>query len=297
MLSTLYQLKIRKIQHTRLRDIILTAQMENNNNISDNYIKNITDCGSMVSVDNMGRITSANFCRNRFCPICQWRNSRKSFGKLMKIQTVLNNNYDFKYIFITFTIENTKDLGNAINQMMLACKRMQDDARFKRAVKGFIRSFEVTYNKERDDYHPHIHWLCAVGNDYFDNEKNYLTHSYLLKKWSKYMELDYLAGCHVEAVDNAEKSIAEVSKYVIKPIEIKFDELDDNVLYYIMTTLYKRRLHSLGGIYSKIARTLNIKLDTFNDLESTVQSDFTHDILYTYDSENGKYNAYRLQQK
>ncbi|MGO4931118.1 protein rep [Streptococcus alactolyticus] len=27
----------------------------------------------------------------------------------------------------------------------------------KKAVIGYLRAIEVTYNAERDDYHPHIH--------------------------------------------------------------------------------------------------------------------------------------------
>ena len=37
---------------------------------------------------------------------------------------------------------------------------------------GYIRAMEVTYNQEKDTYHPHIHCIFAVKAQYF-------THGYI----------------------------------------------------------------------------------------------------------------------
>ena len=36
-------------------------------------------CGTSIGLTYDGLIASANFCRNRFCPTCQWRRSVKLF--------------------------------------------------------------------------------------------------------------------------------------------------------------------------------------------------------------------------
>ena len=36
-------------------------------------------CGTSIGLTYDGLIASANFCKNRFCPTCQWRRSVKLF--------------------------------------------------------------------------------------------------------------------------------------------------------------------------------------------------------------------------
>ena len=50
-------------------------------------------------------------------------------------------------------------------------------------AKGYVRKLEVTYNAERDDYHPHFHVLIAVNRSYFKDTKTYISQKEWLNLW------------------------------------------------------------------------------------------------------------------
>lgn len=47
--------------------------------VSPDVSSKIWYCGTSIGLTYDGLIASANFCRNRFCPTCQWRRSVKLF--------------------------------------------------------------------------------------------------------------------------------------------------------------------------------------------------------------------------
>ena len=136
----------------------------------------IMNCGSFIALNNNGNITAANFCKNKLCPVCQWRNSRKQFGKIFEIQKAIENDTkEFEYIFATFTIENMKSLSEGVQAVLKAFNNLTHDRTFRKLNKGFIRTLEITYKQRKDEWHPHIHTIIAVPPDYFENENYYLT--------------------------------------------------------------------------------------------------------------------------
>ncbi|RMH95205.1 replication protein, partial [Stutzerimonas nitrititolerans] len=50
-------------------------------------------------------------------------------------------------------------------------------------AKGYVRKLEITYNKERDDYHPHFHVLIAVNKSYFTDKRYYISQKEWLELW------------------------------------------------------------------------------------------------------------------
>ncbi len=50
------------------------------------------------------KLINANFCKVRLCPMCAWRRSLKTFGQVSKVMDYVEENYDYKYIFLTLTV-------------------------------------------------------------------------------------------------------------------------------------------------------------------------------------------------
>ena len=51
-------------------------------------------------------------------------------------------------------------------------------------MRSWFRSLEVTYNKDRDDYHPHFHALLMVPHHYFYKDRGlYIPHEKWLDLW------------------------------------------------------------------------------------------------------------------
>src|SRR5699024_6080063 len=44
---------------------------------------------------------------------------------------------------------------------------------------------EVTYNKDRDDYHPHFHVVLAVNKSYFTDKNYYINRNRWLELWQQ----------------------------------------------------------------------------------------------------------------
>ena len=59
----------------------------------------IRKCASQLLINESGRIVSANFCKNRYCPICQWRKSRKTFALIHNIQEEIEKNNNLQFLF------------------------------------------------------------------------------------------------------------------------------------------------------------------------------------------------------
>ena len=90
---------------------------ENNLLLADSYKRigsnkyyRVLDCSTFLefrlTVSNNLRLSNANFCKVRLCPMCAWRRSLKTFGQVSKIMDHVEKNYNYKYIFLTLTVKN-----------------------------------------------------------------------------------------------------------------------------------------------------------------------------------------------
>lgn len=70
-----------------------------------------------------------------------------------------------------------EDLENEIKHYNQSFRRLSKRTKFKKAVKGYVRKLEITYNKNRDDYHPHFHVLIAINKSYFTDKDYYISQS------------------------------------------------------------------------------------------------------------------------
>lgn len=141
------------------------------------------------------RLLNGYFCQKRLCALCSYRRSLKNFSQISQII----EQPEFKgmqWVFITLTMPNVKaeELHDAIIRMHSAMNKMTSTktSAFCRAFRGWFRCTEITYNKESDTYHPHIHILACCDSDYFSkNNKHYFDntdgHCELNKLWGKFL--------------------------------------------------------------------------------------------------------------
>lgn len=77
--------------------------------------------------------------------------------------------------------------GNQLQQEIKtynkAFKELVERKEVKGVVKDYERKLEVTYNQERDDYHPHFHVLIAVNRSYFTDKDYYISRDRWLELW------------------------------------------------------------------------------------------------------------------
>lgn len=139
------------------------------------------------------KLHKANFCGNRFCPMCSWRVACKDSLKISILMEHIKKEEDKEFIFLTLTTPNVKgvQLNSEILNLNKSFKKLMERKEVKGIVKGYIRKLEVTYQKEEyitkelwkkkkkyyqgkglnvgdpepnyDTYNPHFHVVIAVN--------------------------------------------------------------------------------------------------------------------------------------
>ena len=211
--------------------------------------------------DGSKKLHKANFCRERLCPVCQWRRSIKLGIQADQIYRMLTG-AGYKHIFITLTVKNciAEELGNTVNHIIESFGRLKRSKMWEAAIAGSYRALEITYNEEKNTYHPHIHVLASVWGDYFDGKnEDYITTDKLIAGWRKAARLDYNPDIGIEAVkqkpgQTITSACAEMCKYPCKSAEIHAA----NVLKTIDFALRGRRLIQWAGVAANARRELEL---------------------------------------
>ena len=258
----------------------------------------VLNCGTLLEFqraenENEWKLSSANFCRDRLCPMCSWRRTYKIYAQISQIMNVIENDYAF--LFLTLTIPNCSadELPKTIDRLQAGWQRLIHYKRFQTAVKGYFKALEVTRNTNRrsksyNTYHPHFHVILAVKPSYFKNQ-DYIKQAEWLSMWRKAMQDESITQVDIrrckgkqdglegaEAVKALGSAVAEVAKYSVKSADylgrmdkngflvapFPKEEIDEAVLY-LGAALHRRRLTALGGIFEETAKQL--QLDDFED--------------------------------
>ena len=266
--------KKHKINSLKLHRLYKKALIKDNELITESRMKKLEECGNnllfSVNDKNEKKFKSAYFCRLRTCPMCNWRKSLKMFGHTNKIvNKILEQNSSTRFLFVTFTVENCEadKLSQTIDMMNMGFKRLTDKSKgvkitekFKSNMLGYIRAMEVTYNQEKDTYHPHIHCIFAVKAGYF-------THGYIKKSdwqyiWGECCNTEYEPIVKVQTIKNStSKAVAEVAKYPVKMDELANyqDEKKAIKALIVFTKILKgRRLITFGGVFAEARKLLKL---------------------------------------
>lgn len=224
-------------------------------------------------------LSYANFCRERLCPMCQWRRSLKLSWQVKNVcHYALLHDKSLKFIMLTLTVRNVKGdkLAETIDNMMYAYRKLSYRKEFKQAIEGYLRVLEVTYNEKRDDYHPHFHILLPVKSTYFNGDY-YISQKRWTELWRKSLKVDYDPIVEVHKVKTRkgkskaktdqesyfqamEKAASEVGKYTVKPDDYIKDspEVTMEVVGVLTEVLKGRRLVSYAGVLKSAYNALKM---------------------------------------
>ena len=199
-------------------------------------------------------IVQAYFCRDRICPVCSWRRSKKLAQKLKQIIALNEREKKSRYIFLTLTVENVpwSALADEIKTIMKSWDKFGKRIRRASIVTGWVRTFEVTRSVKFDNAHPHLHILMQVPPEYFDpDDPMWLAYKKddLIKQWQECLCADYGPSIKVQAVRDNDysmmRSILEVAKYIAKGDDIS--GLSDGDFRHYVDAIHGVRVWSSGG--------------------------------------------------
>lgn len=244
--------------------------------VSESTLYDIKECNTFmlfVADESLEKkkLYGANSCKHRFCPVCSWRKSRKNALKISILMEYLKQEENKEFLFLTLTAPNVKagELKDEIKHYNEAFKRLMQRKEVKSAVKGYIRKLEVTYNKERDDYHPHFHVILAVDKHYFNNKRQYIKRGRWLELWQQSTKNALITQVDVRKVkpQTNKKEISEVAKYSAKDSDYLEDEQVFDTFY---QALSGKRLIVYSGLFKDANKKYeNKKLDHYKDMDHT----------------------------
>lgn len=275
------------------------------------YANRVELCATKLDFATVGGkkvLKSANFCKLRLCPMCIARGALVRGRLLSKVMDAVQAEYKCQYIFLTLTIRNvTGDkLGDAIGQLTSAWNRLLQHKAIKRAFKGTFRAIEITRNNDPKSewygtYHPHIHAILAVEDEYFaKNSPLYLTHEELVARWRRVMRLDYDPTVNVKATyENGKKkgrkkakmgdneasrgAVLEAAKYATKDSDYISDKLTDDEAAQVVAdytkAVFHRRLVAFTGWLKEMAQRLQADDLDHVDLEQGEDGKIREDLV------------------
>lgn len=179
---------------------------------TDENLKNrVLSCGGDAWIDqspSTGRFrVRCQRCGYRACPLCRIRWSLKVRDKMESVVADVKPN---KRKLCTLTLRNSSaPLAGQVQRLWKAFQRLRQRTIWKRAVRGCIAVLEVTYNAEKDTWHPHLH--CVLDADYLDSRK-------LSKQWLQITLNSKIVD--VRAVLSLTGMVKYLTKYLLKSVEL-----------------------------------------------------------------------------
>lgn len=261
-----------KLSNEKLYNIYARIKDEIDENImSESRLESIYVCADdlffVVDKDKNKNLDQVNFCKDRYCEMCEWRKGLKTAGQVSQITDVMLAEHKVEFLFMTLTIRNVTgdEISNALTQLnngffklVAKSKKFPAAEKLKKSLLGAMKVIETTYNEEADTYHPHIHAILAVRPSYFS--RDYVTKKELIAIWRKALKVDYDPSVDIRRIDSKPRAIAEMSKYPIKVSNI-LDLQEDKavkVIYTLKKAMTGRRLISFYGLFKEIKARLQL---------------------------------------
>ena len=264
----------------------------------EKYGELMDSCGTFLeymackTVKHGKKLKRASFCKCRMCVLCQ---SRRALVVQKKVLDMVGWHRE-KYLtdvalLLTLTVPNVKGdfLGKSLDDVHGGCQRMMQRKAVKSIVRSSFRATEITYNHDREDYHPHLHMLLMVSPEYFYRKNDlYLIRDEWLRLWQESMRDNSITQVDIRRVDDKgegtfESIVAEVAKYATKPLSyiLKNEkgefEADPKVVETLHYALKKRRTFAFSGYFKKVWKEKKLqkieKLDLISVDEEEIDED------------------------
>jgi len=274
--------------------------------VSGNTLRRVCECGSWIEMyadesKEKKKVRQANFCKNRFCPVCAWRQAQKDALKIGILMDYLAREREYAFIMVTLTAPNVagEDLRDEITRYNRAFKNLVDREDIVRMNRGYIRKLEITYNTERKDYHPHFHCIFAVSKKYF-KDRSYLSQAKWLAMWRNVMKDEAITQVDVRRVKLAaadgrdgrcvediirtskQKAVNEVAKYAAKDSDYTRNHKVFDVFY---KALKGRQVLTFNGAFKEV--NAMFKAGELDEYIVRDETKYKYMILYRWG--NGEY--------
>ena len=248
-----------------------------------------------ITKENKKKLANANFCKNRFCPVCSWRRIRNITGQLKDAFTAIQEKEKVATLFLTLTVSNpdVKDLKSTIEKMNKSFQRLAQTKAYKKAVLGHFKSIEILGDKTPNGQaHPHFHILLIVKENYF-KKSDYINKSEWTEMWKKALRADYTPVVDVRRIKSKNENFSDIDSAIIETVKYSVKHSDlvkrtNEDFYYLYTQTKNLRFISAGGILKEHLNLIKIDEDLIN-LKKENEALWIEIARLIYTWQNGEY--------
>lgn len=267
-------------------------------------VEKIKQCGNylefalkenQITKDTKNKLAGANFCKNRFCPMCSWRRVRNITGQLKDAFSVIQEKEKVATLFLTLTVSNpdVKDLKTTISKMNKSFNEMTKTKAFNNAILGYFKSIEILGDKTpKGQAHPHFHILLVVKESYF-KKSDYINKAEWTEMWKKALKVDYTPVVDVRRIRSKNENFSDIDSAIMETVKysVKHTELTKRLnedFYYFYTQTKGMRFISAGGILKEHLNLIKIDEDLIN-LKKDNEALWIEIARLIYTFQNGEY--------
>lgn len=272
---------------------------------------NVKQCGNVLEFkptdEGYLKLHKTWFCKSKLCPVCNWRRAMKNSYQAQKvIEEVVKEKPKARWLFLTLSTRNAIDgytLEQSLKDLTKAFDRLSRYKKVSKNLVGFLRSTEVTVNKNDGSYNQHMHVLLCVESAYFRKKENYIIQKEWVDLWQKALQVDYRPVANIKAIKPNQKgdkdiqaAIKETSKYSVKSSDFLTSNQEKNqeIVKDLEQGLYRKRMLSYGGLLKQKHKILNLddseegNLINTSDEKTTEEEQKAHSIMaiWNYQKQN-----------
>ncbi|EZW38845.1 protein rep, partial [Staphylococcus aureus] len=236
---------------------------------------NVKQCGNVLEFkptdEGYLKLHKTWFCKSKLCPVCNWRRAMKnSYQAQRVIEEVVKEKPKARWLFLTLSTRNAIDgdtLEKSLKHLTESFRRLFKYKKVSKNLIGFMRSTEVTVNKNDGSYNQHMHVLLCVESKYFRGSENYISQNDWINLWQKALQVNYRPVANIKAIKPNQKgdkdiqaAIKETSKYSVKSSDFLTDDDERNqeIVNDLEKGLYRKRMLSYGGLLKQKHKILNL---------------------------------------
>ncbi|MEA3593920.1 protein rep, partial [Staphylococcus aureus] len=209
---------------------------------------------------------------------------------------------------LTLSTRNAIDgdtLEKSLKHLTESFRRLFKYKKVSKNLIGFMRSTEVTVNKNDGSYNQHMHVLLCVESKYFRGSENYISQNDWINLWQKALQVNYRPVANIKAIKPNQKgdkdiqaAIKETSKYSVKSSDFLTDDDERNqeIVNDLEKGLYRKRMLSYGGLLKQKHKILNLDdaedgnlINTSDEDKTTDEEEKAHSITAIWNFEKQNY--------
>lgn len=198
---------------------------------------------------------ASNHCRLRWCPLCA--RSRSGFITA-QVKDWFRDTHQPK--LLTLTVKHTRNpISEQLKHIYNSFRGLRRSKFWKDLAYGGVWFFQITYNRNSNQWHPHIHVLL---------DSEYIPYLKLRQKWHYYTSGSDILD--IRSVFNTDDMANYVARYAARPHQL--NDLPIDRARDMVTALHGKRMCGSFGSAKSIRMTPynNAKTDEWQNLGSWV---------------------------